>query len=99
MEILRVHGELSPDISHSLLLGSEGESLSRGLLLQLRELQYTETDNSVDAGNAFAAFIDACRAAGHPVQYVLFMRPFLSFHQQLLVYSAARINRKFRLPS
>ena len=67
VEILWVHGELSPDISHSLLLGSEGESLSCGLLPQLKELQYTETDDSVDAGNAFAAFIDARRAAGHPV--------------------------------
>jgi hypothetical protein len=77
VEILRVHGELSPDISRSLLLGSEGEPLSRVLLPQLKELQYTETDDSADAGNAFGAFIDARGAAGHPVSLVHATAPVL----------------------
>ena len=69
VEILWVHDELSWDIACSLLLGSEGELLSpsRVLLLQLKELQCTATGDTPDAGNAFAAFIDARGAAGQPV--------------------------------
>ena len=72
VEILWVHDELSWDITCSLLLGSEGEllSLSRVLLLRLKELQYTVTGDTPDAGNAFAAFIDARGAAGQPVHLV-----------------------------
>ena len=72
VEILRVHDELSRDISRSLLLGSEGEPLSpsRVLLPRLKELQCTATGDTPDAGNAFAAFIDARGAAGHPVRLV-----------------------------
>ena len=77
VEILRVHGELSRDISRSLLLGSEGEPLSRVLLPQLKELQCTEMDDSADAGNAFSAFIDARGAAGHPVYLVHATAPVL----------------------
>jgi hypothetical protein len=69
VEILRVHDELSRDISRSLLLGSEEEPLSPGrvLLPRLKELQCTATGDTPDARNAFAAFIDAREAAGHPV--------------------------------
>lgn len=70
VEILRVHDELSRDISRSLLLGSEGEPPSRVLLPQLKELQFFATDNSPDAGNTFAAFIYARGASGHPVRLI-----------------------------
>jgi len=69
-EVLRVHAELSRDISRSLLLGSEGEPLSRVLLPRLKELQYTATGDLPDAGNALAAFIHARETAGHPVRLV-----------------------------
>ena len=70
VEVLRVHGELSRDISRSLLLGSEGEPLSRVLLPRLKELQCTAIGDLPDAGNALAAFIHARGSAGHPVRLV-----------------------------
>ena len=78
VEILRVHGELSQDISRALLLGSEAESLSsRVLLPRLKELQCTATGDLPDAGNALAAFIHACEAAGHTVRHVHATGPIL----------------------
>jgi len=71
VEILRVYGELSRDISRALLLGSEAEPVSsRVLLPRLKELRCTAMGDLSDAGNALAAFIHACEAAGHPVRLV-----------------------------
>ena len=73
VEILRANGELSRDISRALLLGSEAEPPpNRVLLSRLRELRCIVTDDLPvwGAGNAFAAFIHACEAAGHPVRLV-----------------------------
>jgi len=80
VEILRVNGELSRDISRALLLGSEAEPPPNQVLLsRLRELQCIVTDDLPvwGAGNAFAAFIRACEAAGHPVRLVHATSPVL----------------------
>ena len=71
VEILRMHSELSQDIPRSLLPGLEGEPLpSQVLLPRLKELQCIATGDLQDAGNAFAAFLHAREAAGHPVRLV-----------------------------
>ena len=78
VEILRVHGELSQDISRALLLGSEAEPVSSPvLLLRLKELQCTPTGALPGAENALAAFIHAYEAAGHTVRHVLATGPIL----------------------
>ena len=78
VETLRVNGELSQDISCSLMLASEGEALpSRMLLPRLKELQCTEIGDLPDAGSAFVPFVYAREATGLPVRLVSSTVPFL----------------------
>jgi hypothetical protein len=75
VEILRVNGQLSKDVSRSLMLGSEGESQQPlPMLPRLKELQCNITDSETGdlsaGGNVFAPFVYAREATGRPIRLV-----------------------------